>query len=257
MDYEILSDLIITRIHSISTIYTEKNAVSSRQNRHHWALVVKYEGETVYTSEGKEYISNINNIAVLPKGSDYSWYCKKAGHFSVVEFECEKTCSHIFSFCVKNGERFHQAIQKAEFNRTLKKKAYRPDELSVLYHLIASLLKTTEQPHIPSNKKQKILPAIEYIAKNYTKPIRNDELSSVTGLSTVYFRKLFKEVTGESPINYIKSIKIKKACKILQSDYSSISDIAYSLGYNNVYEFSRDFKKHIGISPLKYAKQHL
>ena len=42
---------------------------------------------------------------------------------------------------------------------------------------------------------------------------------------------------------------------MLKSDHSSITDIAYSLGYNNVYEFSRNFKNHTGKSPLMYAKQ--
>lgn len=131
------------------------------------------------------------------------------------------------------------------------------DELKDLYGLISSLLKNDAIKYMPSPQKQKILPAIEYIAQNYNKRIYNDELSSVTGLSTVYFRKLFKDVMGISPISYIQSVKMGKAKKMLNSDYSSITDIAYSLGYNNVYEFSRDFKKYTGISPSKYVRQHL
>lgn len=256
MDINILSDLIISKIYSVSTVYTEKDANAKRRNRPHWALVIKYEGETRYTSDGKEYISNINNIALLPKGSDYDWYCKKAGYFSIIEFECEKTYHGIFTFNVKNGEPYYKTIKKMEAKRTLQKTAYMLDEMRDLYGVISSLLKTAEPTYIRSSQKQKILPAIEYIAENYNKHIKNDELSSVANLSTVYFRKLFKEVMGVSPINYIQSVKMNKAQKILQSDYSSITDIAYSLGYNNVYEFSRDFKKYIGISPLKYSKQY-
>lgn len=256
MNNEVLSNLIIKRIHSISTMYTEKQANVSRQNRPLWALVIKFEGETVYTSGGKNYISNLNNIALLPKGSNYDWCCKECGHFSIIEFECEKSCPDIFTFNVKNGEHFLKTIQKMEVNRTLKKTGYMLDEMHDLYGLISSLLKSSDTAYISSDKKQKITPAIEYIAKNYNKHISNDELATVSGLSTVYFRKIFKETMGDSPINYIKYIKIKKAKKMLQSDYSSITDIAYSLGYNNVYEFSREFKKHIGVSPLNYAKQH-
>lgn len=192
----------------------------------------------------------------MPKGCDYDWVCIKSGHFSIVEFECEKTYHDIFSFNVKNGEQHHKIIKKMEVARTLKNTAYMLDELRDLYSIISSLLKASESTYIQSSKKQKILPAIEYIAKNYNKRIYNDELSSVTGLSTVYFRKLFKDVMGISPISYIQSVKMGKAKKMLNSDYSSITDIAYSLGYNNVYEFSRDFKKYTGISPLKYSKQY-
>lgn len=257
MHIDVLSNLIIKKIYSVSTIYTEKNANARRKSRPQWALVIKYEGETIYTVNGKEYISNINNITILPKGCNYDWTCKKSGHFSIVEFECEKTYSDIFLINVKNGEHYHQIIKKMEIGRTLKNTAYILDEMKDLYGIIASLLKEAESPYISSLQKEKIFQAIEYIAQNYNKHIYNEELAAIVGLSTGYFRKLFKNIMGVSAINYIKSVKMNKAVKMLQSDYSSITDIAYSLGYNNVYEFSRDFKKYIGLSPLNYLKQHI
>lgn len=254
---DFLSDLIITKIHSVSTMYNEKNTGSRRKNRPLWAFVIKYEGETRYMSNGKEYISNINNIAILPKGCDYEWRCIESGHFAIIEFDCDKSNSDIFSFNVKNGEMYLKIIKKLEINRFLKKTTYILDELKDLYGLISSLLQSVEHKYLPSGKERTILSAIEYIAQNYNKKICNDELAAVTGLSTVYFRTLFNEIMGISPIRYAKLIRIKKAEEMLKSDYSSISDIAYSLGYNNVYEFSRDFKKNIGISPSKYAKSYM
>lgn len=253
MNTDILSNMTIKKIYSVSTMYTERNAGAKRKNRPMWALVIKHEGETRYTSDGKVYISNINNIAILPKGSDYDWCCTKAGHFSIVEFECEETYRGIFSFNVRNGEQYHKTVKKMEIRRTLKRTAYKLDELRDLYGIISALLKKDDGKYMPSEKEKKILPAIEYIAENYNKRIYNDDLASVTGLSTVYFRKLFKNVMGMSPTGYIQSVKMGKAEKMLQSDYSSVTDIAYSLGYNNVYEFSRDFKKYVGISPSKYV----
>jgi len=99
---------------------------------------------------------------------------------------------------------------------------------------------------------EKIAPALEYIAKNYTKSITNETLASLTGMSCVYFRKLFTEIMGESPIAYAHALRIKKARQMLKSDHGTISDIAYSLGYSNIFDFSRDFKKHTGIPPSKY-----
>ncbi len=250
---DFLSDLTIKKVYSVSTMYTKKNTSAKRQNRPSWALVIKYEGKTIYTSRDKEYVSDINNIAVLPKGCDYNWCCTQSGHFTIIEFECDKSYSDIFSFNVKNGELFLKTIKKMEINRALRKPMYMLDELRDLYGLISSLLKSSEK-YLPSDKKQKILPAIEYIVQNCNKSIYNDELAAVAGISTVYFRKLFKETMGVSPAKYVKLIKMKKAEEMLKSDYSRITDIGYSLGYNNVYDFSRDFKKFIGISPLKYAK---
>ena len=121
MNVEILSELVITKIHSISTMYTEKKTISRRENRPLWALVIKYEGETRYIANGKEYVSNINNIAILPKGCTYEWICMQSGHFSIIEFECDKTYHDIFSFNVKNGEMYLKIIKKMEIDRSLKK----------------------------------------------------------------------------------------------------------------------------------------
>ena len=106
MNLEILSDLIITKVYSATTMYTEKNAKTERNNRPNWAIVIKYEGETLYVSNGKSYLSDINNLVILPKGCSYEWCCTHSGHFSIIEFESELTCSDIFSFSVKNSEKF-------------------------------------------------------------------------------------------------------------------------------------------------------
>ncbi|MBR3941740.1 MAG: helix-turn-helix transcriptional regulator, partial [Clostridia bacterium] len=53
-------------------------------------------------------------------------------------------------------------------------------------------------------------------------------------------------------IAYTHNIRIEKAKEMLKSDYGTISDIAQSVGYPSIYDFSRAFKKHTGISPSKY-----
>lgn len=192
----------------------------------------------------------------MPKGSDYDWICTKSGHFSVIEFECEKTSPEIFSFSVKDGEKYLDTVRKTEKDRALKRPGYMLDGLGDLYGLISALIKAENAKYVPSSKEKKVLPAIFYIAENYNKHIKNDHLAALSGISAVYFRKLFKEVTGVSPAAYIQSVRMKKAEEMLKSDYSGITDIAYSLGYNNVYEFSKAFKKYKGKPPLQYAREH-
>lgn len=254
MNTDVLSNLIITGVNSVHTIYTHKNVGSSRHKRPCWAIIIKYEGETVYTVGGKEYTSNINNITILPKGCSYAWKCIKSGRFSVAEFECETLSEELFSFPVRNCEAFLNILKKMEHRRTLKNNTCRLDELSDLYSVISMLVKTKEQQYHPSSNFEKLIPVTDYIAKNYCKSICNDDLAEIAGISTVYFRKLFKNAYGVSPMSYIQSIKIKRAKEMLESDYSSITDIAYSLGYNNIYDFSRSFKKHTGVSPTQYEK---
>ena len=79
-------------------------------------------------------------------------------------------------------------------------------------------------------------------------------LAQISSLSVVYFRKLFTETLGVSPIAYVNKLRIKKAKEILSSDYDSLSDVANLLGFSNLYDFSRTFKKHTNLSPSAYSK---
>ena len=120
------------------------------------------------------------------------------------------------------------------------------------YDIILALTEHEEKKYYPSEKHQKIEKAIEYILQNYNKNIKNEELAEISGLSTVYFRKLFTSIMGMPPIAYARKIRIEKAKEMLTSDYGTLASVAQLLGYSNPYDFSRDFKKHTGIPPSKY-----
>ena len=252
MNLEILSDLIITKVYSATTMYTEKNTKIKRNNRQNWAIVIKYEGETLYDTGRKIYISNVNNLVILPKGCSYEWCCTNSGHYSIIEFESALTCNDIFVFSVKNSEKILKLFKELEYKRTLRKSMCEAESIRDTYSILLMLTQTMPEKYLPTEKRNKINPALDYIAKNYNRDIKNDDLARISGVSTVYFRKLFTDIVGTSPINYIHELRIKKAKEMLKSDYGSITDIAQSLGYLNIYDFSRTFKKYVGVSPSKY-----
>lgn len=254
MGKEILSNLIINKVCSTTTMYNDASAFAKRGNRPYWGIILKFEGETVYSQNGVEYVSDNFNIVILPKGSNYEWKCTKAGHFAIVEFDSDLKYDEILTFSVSDGERFLKMLKNIEYKRNIKKPLYEQESIRDIYSLIIELSKPEEKRYLPEEKRKKIAPAIDYIAKNYTGQIKNETLSSVSGISEVYLRKLFSEIYGVSPMAYVKNLKIKKAKEMLESDFGSISDIAHSLGYSNIYDFSRDFKKQVGVSPTKYIK---
>ncbi len=252
---DIISNIRIDKIYSATTMYTDEGVTKKRYDRNHWAVVIKYEGETVYKNEGQTIVSNINNMVILPCGSNYEWICTKSGHYACIEFECSLKCKEIFSFHVQNHDEIIKLFKNLEHKVLNKNPLYKLESIRDTYTIILKLIYGDGGGYVPTAKAKKLIAAHEYILSHYTENIKNDTLAEISGMSCIYFRKLFCEVYGTSPIHYIIALRIKKAKEMLRSDYSSITDIAISLGYSSIYDFSKAFKKQTGLSPKKYAEE--
>jgi AraC-like DNA-binding protein len=66
------------------------------------------------------------------------------------------------------------------------------------------------------------------------------------------YRKLLA-LTGKSPLDFIKTIRLKRAAQLLEKSQFTISEIAYEVGFNNPKYFARTFRKEFGILPSEYA----
>lgn len=103
-------------------------------------------------------------------------------------------------------------------------------------------------------KREMLVHAISYIDKNFSKDIKIEDLASKVYLSANYFRKVFKEVTGLTPLEYINKLRIAKAQKLLTTTNYPISYISELIGVSDVNYFSRLFHSMIGLAPSEYRK---
>ena len=247
-----LSDLVISKVCWAATLYSPQHKISSRSHRERWAIVLKYEGETEYLSNGKHFVSDLHHPILLPKDVSYQWECTKPGHYTIIEFECNQSYYEPISFHIKHGEKLLKHFKELEYLRNLRPPIFEMESIHIVYSILLALIQAKLEKYTPSSKQQRLQPVIAYISQNYSGKLTNDLLASVAGMSTVYFRKQFTEVMGISPIAYVKQLRIEKAKEMLQSDYGTLANVAQSLGYATVYDFSRDFKKHTGIPPSRY-----
>lgn len=93
---------------------------------------------------------------------------------------------------------------------------------------------------------------IDYININFTENFVLSELADMAGLSEGHFCRLFKEITGFTPFNYINRIRITKSCELLTRTNKKIADIASTCGFNNIGYFNRIFKDIMKESPSVY-----
>lgn len=106
------------------------------------------------------------------------------------------------------------------------------------------------------NRNYVVKKMLGYLNENYPCKISLDSIAQNLYLSPVYISKIFKEETGDSPINYLIRIRMEKAKELLATEeFVSVKQVANKVGYDDVYHFSKLFKKHYGISPLNYSKK--
>ncbi|MDP4118763.1 MAG: AraC family transcriptional regulator [Bacillota bacterium] len=96
--------------------------------------------------------------------------------------------------------------------------------------------------------------AIDYINNNFHLPISVEELAKLLRIDRKYFCAIFKGETGISPIQYILSLKVSKASQLLIDTSFSIGEIARSVGYDDLFTFSRMFHQQTGVSPSQFRR---
>ena len=113
---------------------------------------------------------------------------------------------------------------------------------------------TQSQIVMSAGEASRILPAVRYIEEHCTENIYVDDMAKLCFISPSQLRRLFLKELGMSPIEFKNKKRMELAINMLKYTYSRISEIADSVGFDNVYVFSRVFTKHFGISPSKYRK---
>lgn len=100
-----------------------------------------------------------------------------------------------------------------------------------------------------------IAPALNYIEANYNNQFTIEYLAELCHWSPTHFRRVFHDIMGTSPLDFINNTRIAKACNLLRSTEDSILDISENVGFHSVSSFNRCFIKIMQMSPRDYRKQ--
>lgn len=100
--------------------------------------------------------------------------------------------------------------------------------------------------------KEYIAKAVEYIEENLKNEIDLSTCAKACGYSQYHFLRVFKELTGLTPVNYIRKRRITEIAKLICDNEEYISEIAFSYGFNSKENFIRAFKAEHNILPKEY-----
>ena len=81
-----------------------------------------------------------------------------------------------------------------------------------------------------------------------------DLIADEVGLSRVHLHRKMKDLTGQTPHDFIRKVRLKKAAELLQAGKMNVSEVTYTCGFSSPTSFSALFKKVYGVSPRQYSK---
>ncbi|MDO4647780.1 MAG: AraC family transcriptional regulator [Eubacteriales bacterium] len=98
--------------------------------------------------------------------------------------------------------------------------------------------------------------AVAFISNNFQNDINVEMIADKCGLNRSYFGKIFKEVVGKTPQEFLMTYRMAKAAELMKITSMSIADIGKAVGYENQLHFSRAFKNVYKIPPREWRNQH-
>ena len=91
--------------------------------------------------------------------------------------------------------------------------------------------------------------AVRWIRENYTRPFRVEEVAQLSGMSVSAFHRNFQAVTGMSPIQFQKHIRLQAARLLMASHPNDVTGVGTRVGYDSPSQFSREYRRLFGAPP--------
>jgi YesN/AraC family two-component response regulator len=132
-------------------------------------------------------------------------------------------------------------------HRTLQLKFGRNDQLEELVDDIK--IKSPDEKLL-----ERVMTSINHNLNNADLSV--DKIAEEVGISRVHLHRKMKELTGQTPHDFIRNIRMKKAATLLSSGDMNVSEVMYACGFSNAASFSTVFKKMYGMSPREYMNEH-
>lgn len=130
-------------------------------------------------------------------------------------------------------------------------------ELSRYHRVTQGMIDPAPSEIVITSLDEKLIEkAIKYVEANMSRTeLSVEELSRELGMSRVHLYKKLLQITGKTPIEFIRVIRLKRAAQLLRESQLHVSEVAFEVGFNNPKYFSRYFKDEFGVLPSVYQEK--
>lgn len=250
-----VSNLIVREIISVYTVDRSIGTYTNK-DRPYSALCIKMSGQSSYTQNGKEHMSDDTHLIFVPQGATYSYTVKSKGSCVIIEFLAENTPDEIQSLVVNESSIIKAILSTMGYAWKRKQTGYREICMMNIYQLLYHIALHKNNTYVPKVHQMRIEKSIDYLHEHLNNhDLTIEAIARRSSISEIYFRRLFTEIYGLSPKKYIIMMRMNRAKELLDSENMSVSEIAESVGFGDVYSFCKTFRKEVGATPTEYKKQ--
>lgn len=130
--------------------------------------------------------------------------------------------------------------------------------LNILHRLSVSedkeTLSSTDMRQYTTENSHRIDLVVKYISDNYVNYIGLNDVSEIACMTTNSFCRFFKKMTNKSFTQFLNEVRIRNASRLLIQEDMSVSEVCFSVGYNSITNFNKQFKLMMGCTPKNYRE---
>ncbi len=247
----------------------------------HWhmecELLLVLEGRLALTVEGEEYDARQGDCFFLPGGAIHGGTPESCVYDCLV-FDMDRLlpesalCRRKYAAVIGDGAHIRtrlpaggtigRIVRELFLSMEKEQPGYEFITTGLLWQFIGAVVQeglcvpASEESRLGRQRADQMKSVLRRIRRDYAAPLTLDELAAEAGMNPRYFCRVFRQMTGRTPIDYLNYYRIECAAELLCAAEDSVTDVALACGFNDPGYFARLFRRHKGMSAASYRRSH-
>ncbi len=245
-----------------------------------WEIIRVLSGSFLLSIDGREYEAGAGDVFLLRSGAVHGGMPRQS-EYECLNFDLEELCGRwqpargllrpFFrgTYVPRTGFTQRDELAYAIIDELLGAMTEEPSQevrllqmVGNMYRLFAVILDrglyTEEEPAGRAvNSIDQLKPVLEYVEAHFNQPLSLTQLADVIGMNPKYFCRFFRQVTGQTPMNYVNIYRTEQAAHMLCGSDMTVTEVGLECGFCDTSHFVKTFKKYQGITPKQFRKQEV
>ncbi|MFY2152997.1 AraC family transcriptional regulator [Mammaliicoccus sciuri] len=230
----------------------------NRENWDSYLIMYVITGEICVEYNNEKYVAKDNTVLLLNCYEPHIYYASKDSHFKWFHFAGISSHYYFNHIIETQGLKFSEIDQTNvpnSIDQILGLSRIEPlqeERVSLQINNLLYELNSLNRKYYKNHSNDIVYKAQDFMNLNFSSSISINDIANHVNLSDFHFCRLFKKVSGYTPKQYLREVRINKSKTMLQTTKKTISEISTSCGFNSETYFVTNFKKYTNMTPTEF-----